>query len=170
MNMIWKNKIAAAIAIGLALAWAGLALGAGGKGASFENALLKLYFNATNQSNLADNTATSPATNLYFTLHTASPTASGSCTSSEAAYTGYMRVAVARSSGGFTVTANSVSPAATVVFPAATGGSETETYFGICLASSGSSVLLYFGSITPTIAVSNGVTPELSTATAITEN
>ena len=170
MRMIKCAFTSCIAAASLLLAFSVPSLAAGGKGATFEDALLKLIFNATGVANIADNTATSPLTNLYVTLHTASPGAGGSCQTNEAAYTSYARVAVARTTGGWTVTTNSVSPAATVVFPAATGGSETETYFGICTASSGTAELLYFGTITPNIAVSNGVTPELTTATAITEN
>ena len=50
------------------------------------------------------------------------------------------QVAVARSGSGFTVTNNSVSPAANVDFPAATGGTETATYVGIGTASSGTAI------------------------------
>lgn len=135
----------------------------------FANSLLKLIFNGTAYANMADNAATSPFTNLYVSLHTASPGASGAQTTSEAAYTSYARVAVTRTTGGWTVTANSVSPAATISFPAATGGSETETYFGIGTATTGAGHLLYFGAISPTIAVSSGVTPQLTTSSAITE-
>jgi len=134
------------------------------------SSILKLIFNATNWANIADNTATSPLTNLYVSLHTASPTATGNQTTNEAAYTSYARVAVARTTGGWTVTNNSVSPVATISFPAATGGSETETYFGVGTASSGAGVLLYFGSLSPTIAVATGVTPQLLVASAITES
>jgi hypothetical protein len=136
----------------------------------FAEKLLKLIFNATAYANVADNAATSPFTNLYVSLHTATPGATGNQTTNEAAYTGYTRVAVARTSGGWTVTGNSVSPAATVTFPAATAGTETETYFGVGTSSSGAGHLLYFGPISPTIAVSNGVTPQLTTGTAVTES
>jgi hypothetical protein len=143
---------------------------AGGKASTFENDLLKLIFNATAIANIADNAGSSPLTNLYVSLHTADPGAGGSQTTSEAAYTSYARVAVARTSGGFTVTGNSVSPAATISFPAATGGSETETYFAIGTASSGAGKILYRGPITPSISVSTGVTPQLTTASAVTES
>lgn len=139
------------------------------KGATFDNDLLKLIFNATAISLIADNTATTPLTNLFVSLHTADPGSGGSQTTSEAAYTSYARVAVARTSGGWTVTSNSVSPAATIVFPAATGGSETETFFAVGTLTSGAGKILYSGAISPTIVVSSGVTPELTTATAITE-
>ena len=61
------------------------------KGAGFDNSLLKLIFNATGIANIADNTATSPLTNLYVSLHTADPTSAGNQTSSEANYTSYAR-------------------------------------------------------------------------------
>lgn len=135
----------------------------------FANSLLKLVFNGTAFANMADNAATSPFTNLFVSLHTASPGANGAQTTNEAAYTSYARVAVTRTTGGWTVTANSVSPVATISFPAATGGSETETYFGIGTSTSGAGHLLYFGAISPTIAVSNGVTPQLTTSSTVTE-
>ena len=143
---------------------------AGGKGNTFDNDLLKLIFNATAIANMADNAASSPLTNLYLSLHTADPGNAGTQTTSEAAYTSYARVAVARTSGGWTVTTNSVVLAATASFPAATGGSETETYFAVGTASSGTGKVLYHGPITPNIAVSNGVTPQLTTGTTITES
>lgn len=140
------------------------------KGNTFENDLLKLIFNATAIANLADNAASSPLTSLYVSLHTADPGEAGSQTTSECAYTSYARVAVARTGGAWTVTANSVSPAANIDFPAATGGSQTATYFAVGTASTGTGKLLYSGAISPTIAISTGVTPRLTTATAITED
>ncbi len=133
------------------------------------NKLLLLLFNASNWANVADNASSSPLTNLYVSLHTATPGATGDQTTNEAAYASYARVAVARTSGGWTVTTNSVSPVATISFPAASGGSETETYAGIGSASSMAGHLYYFGPISPNIAVVSGVTPQLSTATALTE-
>lgn len=140
------------------------------KGNTFENDWLKLVFNATAIANMADNAATSPLTNLYVSLHTADPGEAGDQTTSEATYTSYARVAVARTSGGWTVTANSVSPVATIGFPAATGGTNTITHFGIGTASSGAGKLLYSGTVTPNISVSTGVTPQLTTASTITED
>lgn len=136
----------------------------------FENDLLKAIFNATGIANLLDNAAASPLANLYVSLHTADPAEGGTQSSNEVAYTSYARVAVARTSGGWTVTNNSVSPAADINFPAGTGGSGTATHFGIGTASSGAGKLLYKGPITPNIVCGNGVTPKLTTATAITED
>lgn len=136
----------------------------------FENDWLRLIFNAVAIANIADNAATSPLTNLYVSLHTADPGEAGNQSTSEAAYTGYARAAVARTTGGWTVTANSVSPAANIDFPAATGGANTITHFGVGTAVSGTGKLLYKGAVSPNIAVSSGVTPRLTTATAITED
>lgn len=139
-------------------------------GNTFENDLAKLIFQATAIANIADNASASPLTNLYVALHTADPGEAGDQTTSECAYTSYARVAVARSGSGWTVTNNSVSPAATVGFPAATGGTETATYASVGVASSGASKILVYGAISPTIAISTGVTPQLTTATAFTFN
>jgi hypothetical protein len=140
------------------------------KSNTFENDWLKLIFNATAIANLADNAASSPLTNLYVSLHTADPGEAGNQSTSEISYTSYARVAVARTSGGWTVTNNSVSPVANIDFPAATGGSGTVTYFGVGSASSGTGVLYYSGTVSPSISVTSGVTPRLTTASTITED
>lgn len=140
---------------------------------SLENGLLELLFKNTNFANVGDATGvrgSSTAGSLYFSLHTGDPGETGTQTTSECAYTSYARVAVARSGSGFTVTNNSVSPAANVDFPAATGGSETATHFGIGTASSGTGILLYKGAVSPNIVISSGVTPRLTTASAVTED
>lgn len=137
-------------------------------GSTFRNDLLKLIFQATAIANVADNAATSPLTNLFWSLHTADPGASGSQTTSEAAYTSYARVSVARTSGGHAVSTNVMNPVANVDFPAATGGSETETHFMIGTATSGAGKQLFSGTVSPNIAVSSGVTPRLTTASSVT--
>lgn len=138
-----------------------------GTGATFANDLLLLIFQGTTIANVAINATSSPITNIYASLHTADPT-SGNQTTSEAAYTSYARVAVARSSSGWTVSTNTVVPVATISFPAATGGSETEAYAGLGSVSSGTGLLFFAGAISPTIAVSNGVTPQLTTSSTLT--
>lgn len=140
------------------------------KGNTFENDLVKLIFNGTAIGNIADNAGTSPLTSLHVSLHTADPGEAGDQTTNEVAYTGYARVAVARNSGGFTVSGNSVSPAANIDFGQCTAGTATATNFAIGTASSGAGKVLYKGTISPSIAISNGVIPRLTTATAITED
>lgn len=143
-----------------------------GKANSFINSFLKLVLNATAIANIADNAASSPLTNLYFSLHTASPGAAGSQVTSEATYPSYARQAVARTTGGFTAsTVQTSSPVAAVSFPASTGSpSETETDCGLGTLATTAGVLLWFGAISPTITVNAaGITPQLTTATAISE-
>jgi hypothetical protein len=140
-----------------------------GKGATFSDDLLKLTFNATPIANLADNAGSSPLASLYVALHTADPTSSGNQSSSEAAYTGYARVGVARNSGGWTVSGNSVSPTGTITFGAGTGGSGIGTYWSVGTASTGSGKILYSGPISPNIVFGAGITPELTTASTVTE-
>ena len=135
-----------------------------------ENDLLKLLFNATAIANIADNAASSPLTSLYVSLHTGDPGEAGNQTTSEIAYTGYARVAVLRNGTGWTVTGSSVSPAAAITFGAMTAGAGgTVTHFAVGTAVSGTGKILYSGTVTPNIAVTNGVTPQLTTASAITE-
>lgn len=141
-----------------------------GKSDVFENDLLKLIFNATAIANMADNAATSPLTQLWVSLHTADPTDAGTQTSNEATYTSYARVGVNRNSGGWTVTGNSVSPTVAITFPAATGGTSTITHFAVGTASSGAGKVLYAGTCTPSITITNGITPQITTASTITED
>lgn len=140
------------------------------KGDTAENKILLLLFNATAWANVADNASSSPLTNLYVSLHTADPGEAGTQLTSETTYTSYARVAVARSGSGWTVTANSVSPAANVDFPACTGGTATITYAAIGTAASGAGTLLYSGAVSPNISVSTGVVPRISTSSTVTED
>lgn len=140
------------------------------KGNTFENDWLKLVFNATAIANIADNASASPLTNLFVAAHTADPGEAGDQTTSEATYTSYARATVARTTGGWTVTANSVSPVAAISWPACTGGTNTITHFSVGVATSGASKILYSGTVTPNISVSTGVTPQLTTASTVTED
>lgn len=138
-----------------------------GTSTSTANSELLLIFNATTWANIAVNATSSPNTNLYVALHTADPGAGGTQSTNEVAYTSYARVAVARTSGGWTVTSNAVSPASNIVFPAGTGGSGTATFASIGLLSSGAGIILFSGAISPSIVLGNGITPALTTATSL---
>ena len=144
------------------------------KSNSWENAMLLQLFNNTAAANIGDATGlrgSSTAGSLYVSLHTGDPGEAGSQTTNECAYTSYARVAVARTSGGWTVTNNSVTNAGAVNFPAATGGSETATHFGIGTDSSGAGTLLYSGSLSASRAISSGITPQFGAGTlTITED
>lgn len=138
------------------------------KSNAFENSLLLLIFNGTAIADIAENDTSSPATTLTVALHTADPGEAGDMTTNESAYTSYARVTVARTSGGWTVTGNSVSPAATISFPACTGSTETLTHFSV--GSGVSNDIKYIGTLTPNIAVASGVTPQIATGSTITED
>lgn len=132
------------------------------KGNTFENDLMKLVFNATAIANLADNAASAPATNLYVSLHTADPGEAGDQTTSEATYTGYARVAVARTSGGWTISTNQAQNTAVVTFGQCTAGTNTLTHFAIGTGSTGAGKVLYKGALTSSLAVSTNVIPEFA--------
>jgi hypothetical protein len=139
------------------------------KGDTFENDWLKLVFNATAITGIADNAASSPVTNLSVALHTADPGEAGTQSTSETAYTGYARVNVARTTGGWTVTTNSVSPVANIDFgecTASPGGAITHFSVGTGV----SNKLLYSGTVTPNITMAVGVIPRLKTTSTITED
>lgn len=141
------------------------------KGNTFENDLLRLIFNATAIANIADNAASSPLTNLFLSLHTADPGEAGDQTTSEIAYTGYARVGVLRTTGGWTVTANSVSPVANIEFGAMTGGAGgTATHAAVGTLVSGAGKVLYKGALTPNISVTTGVVPRITTGSTISED
>jgi hypothetical protein len=138
---------------------------------AFENALAALFFHGTTWANVAVNATSSPLTNWELSLHTADPADAGTQTTSEVAYTDYARVAVARTSGGFTVptgTTGITTLAANVDFPIGSGGSGTATYFGIGTAHTSTGILEISGTISPSIVCGSGVTPRLTTATSIT--
>lgn len=132
----------------------------------FEDDLLDLIFTNVAAPNVGDAGGLQPsiaAGNFYISLHTATLADNHTVqTQSEAAYTSYARVSVARSTGGWTITSGTVDNDSAITYPAATGGSETETDFGIGSAASGAGNLQIFGALTSSLAVSNGITPEFA--------
>jgi hypothetical protein len=133
---------------------------------AFQSDVMGLLFGNSAIANIGNSAGLQPSSaagSLYIALHTANPGAAGSQSTSEAAYTGYARVAVTRAiTGGFTQSGSSpttISNTAAVTFPAATGGSETETYFSIGYQSSGATKILAYGALTTSLAVSSGITP-----------
>jgi hypothetical protein len=110
-------------------------------------------------------------TNLYVALHTADPGEAGNQTTSEATYTSYARVTVARTSGGFTVSGNQASNTALIQFPQCTGGTNTITHVSVGTATSGAGQILYSGALTSSLSVSSGIQPQFSVgALVITED
>lgn len=139
---------------------------------TFESDLLKLIFQAVAIANIADNAAASPLTNLYISLHSADPGETGDQTTNEISYTGYARVAVARTSGGWTVSGTTqVANAGAVTFGACTAGSATATHVGVGTASSAAGKLLYSGALNASLSISAGITPNFAIgALVVTED
>lgn len=136
-----------------------------------EAAILALIYNATTWANYAVNATTSPETNIAVALHTADPGDAGTMATSEAAYTGYARAAVARTTGGWTISGTSptqAAPVATIAFPIGTAGTGIATYFSTGKSGGGAAAILFSGTVTPNITMGASITPQLSTATTIT--
>lgn len=134
------------------------------KSNTFENELLLLIFNNTDIANIGDaaglqNSAT--AGSLYVALHTADPGEAGNQSTSECAYTNYARVAVARTSGGWTISSNNVTNAADIVFPTSGSGPEVATHWSVGKESSGSTTILYKGSLGASLEINNLIAPRL---------
>jgi hypothetical protein len=118
------------------------------------NALLCAVFSGA-WNTIAQN-ASSPATQLYISLHTADPGDSGSQTTNEVAYTNYARVGVARTTAGWTVTSGSGTTfsnavnAAAINFAACGATGATAAFWGLGLSSTGTGTLIAHGPLGPT--------------------
>jgi hypothetical protein len=141
------------------------------KGTTFCNDFLGLILQGTTIANIANNASSGPLTSFYLALHTADPGAGGSQTTSEAAYTGYARIAIPRSLSGFTAPSGGVSSfVSNMDFPVSTGGPTTAlTYLSIGIASSGAGKILWSGALSSSITMAVNVVPRISPATTITE-
>lgn len=132
------------------------------KGNTFENDLLGLIFNNTDIADIGDasglqNSAT--AGSLYVALHTADPGEAGTAATSEATYTNYARVAVARSGAGWTVSGATATNAAQITFPQCGASGNTITHVSITTAASGTSKILYSGALNSSLSVALNITP-----------
>lgn len=138
------------------------------KADTYENDYMKLVFNNVAIALIGDASGLQPsaaAGSLYLSCHTGDPGEAGNQSTNETAYTGYVRLPVARSAAGFTVTANAVNLVANADFGSciASPGSNI-THFGIGTSLSGAGKLLYSGTLTPNIAMAAGVIPRITTA------
>ena len=137
-------------------------------GNTAENDVLLLIFNNTNWANVGDATGrrgSTTAGSFYVGLHTADPGETGTQTTSETSYTGYGRVAVARSSGGWTISGTAPTQAANtaaVTFGACSAGSATLTHVVVGRDSSSTGEILWTGALTASLAVSAGITPQFA--------
>lgn len=132
-----------------------------------ETALLNLLFKNTAWADVGDASGLQPsaaAGSFYIRLHTADPGEAGTGDTSEATYTGYAPVAVARGAG-FTVSGDAVSNAATVQFGECTAGTNTITHFSVCVGSGAGAQIIYRGALSASRNVSAGITPLFNTGT-----
>lgn len=135
----------------------------------FEGELQALLFNNTTIAFLGDTTGVVGSTgdgSLYLALHTADPTESpANQSASEATYPSYARQAVARTSGGWTITGPEASNTAQIQFGAHSGGSPTSesvTHFSVGFGDGGSpnaDLMLYSGALQSSLNVTSGVNP-----------
>jgi len=138
------------------------------KSTSTCNNILALIFNATTWADIAENDTSSPNTNLYLSLHTASPGIGNNQTTNETAYTNYVRVAVVRTSVGWDVpSGGATANAALIQFAQCGVTGATITHLAIGTASSGAGTVLYEGALNSSLAVANLIQPQFN-AGAIT--
>lgn len=131
-------------------------------------ACLRLNAHLYNNSNFADvGDATglrgsTSAGNFYAALHTSSPGVGGSQNTNEISYTGYSRIAIPRDGTVLDGSTNPVALLSDLVFGLMTAGAGgTATHMSIGSASSGAGHLTQIFTLTPNIAVANGVTPRV---------
>ncbi len=106
---------------------------------AIDNEFLKLELSAAAVAVLS---ASAGAT-AFIALHTADPGAGGTQSTNEAAFAGYARVALPRTCGGWTLSANSPSNAAIAAAVAA----GTVTFFSIGSALTGPGTIAFRGAI-----------------------
>lgn len=128
------------------------------KSNAFENDVLGFTF-------LATAIPLGSAPDLYVALHTADPGEAGTQDTNETAYTNYARVAVARTSGGWTVAGNSVVNAADIVFPQCGTTGATLTHWSVGRLASGPGQVLYKGALAAPLAVANLIAPRILAGT-----
>jgi hypothetical protein len=138
-------------------------------GSTFESDILNLVLAGKPISSMATSAG---STVNWSALHTADPS-SGDQATSEVALTAYTRVSVNRSTTGWVVsqgTSNATaSPVAAITFPMLTSTSTgTATHWSVGFTSNGTGKIIASGAISPTIALGQNVTPQLTTGSSIT--
>lgn len=143
---------------------------------SIQTGIMKCIFNNVSTGGSTGVTLTGSCTGLWVSLHVADPGASGNQATSEATYAGYLRVLTDRSTAatGWSVTGNSpatANPLSSITYAQCTSSTTLIiTNFGIGTSSTTSAAgTLYFsGPVTQNISINTGVTPSLTTGTAVT--
>lgn len=132
---------------------------------AFETSLLGLIITNAAAANVGDAGGLQPSASagvFWISLHTVDPSETGGQATNEAAYTSYARQDEARNTTQWTVTGNTADNDNAITFSVATGGSETESHFGLGSALSGAGNVFLYGPLDATLAVSSGITPEFA--------
>jgi hypothetical protein len=126
------------------------------------NSIINLMYRATAWANVADNASSSPLTNTYVGLYTASPGTGNDQENNETEYTDYARQAVARSTGWNAASGGATANAAAITFPqcGVTGATLTDVAIGTVL--SGAGTVWHYGNLNSPLAVSSGITPQFA--------
>jgi len=120
-----------------------------------ENQVLKMLLQGTDPSYRAGATQ-------YLALFTADPGEAGAV-ASEASYTGYARVALAKS-GAWTDGGSTFTNANLIQFGACTAGSNTLTHFAVVDTASGAVNMMISGALSGSLNVSAGIQPQFPAA------
>jgi hypothetical protein len=104
---------------------------------------------------------------LYVGLYTADPGTGNSQSTNETSYTNYTRIAVVRTTSGWTVSTNTAVNAALIQFPQCGATGATLTYVAIGTASTGAGNVLYSGALNSSLTVASGIQPQFN-ASALT--
>lgn len=140
------------------------------KSTSVCNSILALMYNATAWANVADNASSSPLTNVYVSLHTGALTpATGTQSDQETSYTDYVRVAKARTTGGWTAPSGGATENEGQIQFAQCGVSGAVlTYVATGTVASGSAgIAWHYGSLNSPLTVSSGITPIFADGTLV---
>jgi len=137
-------------------------------GNTAESDILLLLFNNTNWALMGDAAGLIGSTvpgSFFVSLATGDPGEGGTQLTTEAAYTGYGRVPVARSGAGWTKSGSAptqVANTAAVTFGQSSSGPEIETYFVVGRDTAGAGEILWSGILTASLTVNNLVTPSFA--------
>lgn len=127
------------------------------KGTNVCNNFLALLYNGTTWANVAINATASPITDIYMALANVTGAPGDTMSTSETAYTNYVRQTIVRSTLGFTAPSGAAtSNAAAVNYPqcGVTGDTIVAAKLG---KAAGASDVFHYGDLNSPVAVSNNI-------------
>lgn len=133
-----------------------------------EAAMLDLVFLNIDWANVGDAAGlqnSAAAGNLFAGLHVGDPGETGTQATNECTYTGYARVAIPRTAGGFSRTGNVIANVAAITFGQCTAGVETATYGSIGLQSAGATQILVRGPLSAPLLIQSPIQPIIAPGT-----